>query len=242
MKYALLGLSAMALAIGIAAPAAQASAYKTTSGATYIDFKELSGGAGGTVGQGYYFTPIGGTTWKGLFQATTVTTSGGIKTYTGAFTDRSPTQTCQGTIRLKRPVTNAGPAPLAVTWTIGPGGVNCPSAVGATFTLNLTEAVPVANGSGNFLASNANTLISETAGPATWPKWVVVDPTGLNCRATAPSGAIVTTLATGSPVNVQSLGLNSFVTAGGNSWLRVPSQNCFIRANSSYIRPMLMPF
>lgn len=243
MKYALIGLSAIVLSIAISSQSAQASGYKTGSGSTYVDFKELSGGSGAAIGEGYYFTMLGGTQWKGVFQATTVTTVGSDKVYTGPFTDAAisgPTKKCTGTLKLKRPISNTGPAPLTATWTIGAGGVNCPSSVGATFTLNLTEAVPVA--SGNFLASNANTLISETAGTATWPKWVVVDPSGLNCRATAPSGAVVTTFSNGSTVDVKYLGLNSFTTAGGNSWLRVPSQNCFIRANSSYIKPKLMPF
>jgi hypothetical protein len=244
MKYLLPLCGAIALSITLTPQAAQASAYKTASGSTYISVREL--GTGVANGQGYYYTMIGGTQWKGRFQATTVTVSGGIKTYAGSFTDNTiggaAMQQCQGSIQLKRPTANSGPAPLTVIWTIGPGGVNCPSAVGSSSTLYLNEVVPVANGSGNFLASNANTIISETAGPATWPKWVVVDPTGLNCRATAPSGAIVTTFPNASTVDVAYLGLNSFITAGGNSWLRVPSQNCFIRANSSYIKPKLMPF
>jgi hypothetical protein len=114
--------------------------------------------------------------------------------------------------------------------------------VGSILKLNLTEAVPVANSSGNFLASNANTIQSETAGNATWPLWVVTDPTRLNCRAIAPSGSVVTSFPKGSTIDVGYLGLNSFITAGGASWLRVPSKNCFIRANSQYIKPKLMPF
>ncbi|MCY7382104.1 MAG: hypothetical protein LH628_05880, partial [Microcoleus sp. CAN_BIN18] len=201
--------------------------------------------SGSAIGGGYYRTYVGGREWGGNFAATTVTVSGGLKTYTGTFTDErsgpGATQQCKGNLKLQRPVSNSGPAPLTATWTIS-GGVNCPSPVNSTFMLNLTEAVPVANSSGNFLASNANTIRSETAGNATWPKWVVTDPTSLNCRATAPSGTVVTTFPNGSTVDVGYLGLNSFITAGGASWLRVPSQNCFIRANTQYIKPKLMPF
>jgi hypothetical protein len=78
--------------------------------------------------------------------------------------------------------------------------------VGSILKLNLTEAVSVANSSGNFLASNANTIQSQTAGNATWPLWVVTDPTRLNCRATAPSG-VVTTFPKGSSVDVGYLGV-----------------------------------
>ncbi len=225
---------------------AQASAYKTSSRTTFIQIKELPGDIGSAIGTGYYRTYVGGREWAGGFQATSVTSSGGIRTYTGTFTDEhfgpDATQQCKGNLKLQRPVSNSGPAPLTASWTIT-GGVNCPSRVGSIFKLNLTEAVPVANSSGNFLASNANTIESETAGSATWPKWVVTDPTGLNCRATAPSGPIVKTFPNGSTIDVQNQGLNSFITAGGASWLRVTnSPVCFIRANSQYIKPKLMPF
>ena len=224
---------------------AQASAYKTSGGITFINIKELPSGTV-AIGTGYYFTSVGGSQWEGNFAANTVTVSGGLKTYTGTFTDSrlgpGATQQCNGNLKLQRPVSNSGPAPLKATWTIT-GGVNCPSSVGSTSTINLTEAIPVVNSSGNFLASNANTIQSETAGNATWPKWIVTDPTGLNCRATAPSGTVVTTFPNGSTIDVQNQGLNSFITAGGASWLRVTnSPVCFIRANSQYIKPKLMPF
>lgn len=223
---------------------AQASAYKTSSRTTYIDIKEVPGDSGSAIGDGYYFTSVAGREWGGNFQAS-VTSSGGIRTYTGTFTDErfgpGATQQCKGNLKLQRPVSNSGPARLTATWTIT-GGVNCPSSVGSILKLNLTEAVPVANSSGNFLAGNANTIQSLTAGDATWPLWVVTDPTRLNCRATAPSGTVVTTFPNGSTVDVGYRGLNSFITAGGASWLRVPSKNCFIRANSQYIKPKLMPF
>ena len=225
---------------------AQASAYKTSGGSTFIHIQELSTGAV-AIGTGYYFTPVGGSQWKGNFQLTNVTGSGSIRTYTGTFTDfrmgPGPTKQCTGNLTLQRSVSPGAPATLTATWTIS-GGSGCPSSAGSMFMLNLTEAVPVANSSGNFLASNANTIRSETAGNATWPKWVVTDPTGLNCRnpATAPSGTIVKVFPNGSTVDVGYKGLNSFITPGGASWLRVPSQNCFIRANSLYIKPKLMPF
>jgi hypothetical protein len=228
---------------------AQASAYKTSGGSTFIHIQELPV-PGGTVaiGTGYYFTPLGGSQWKGNFQATTVTGTPSIRTYSGPFTDfrmgPGPTRQCKGNLKLQRSVSPGAPATLTATWTIS-GGVGCPSPVGSMFMLNLTEAIPVANSSGNFLASNANTIRSETAGNATWPKWVVTDPDpmGLNCRATAPGGTVVRTFPKNTIVDVSYLGLNSFITAGGASWLRVNnSPVCFIRANSLYIKPKLMPF
>ena len=224
---------------------AQASAYKTSNRNTFIHIKELPGDSSSAIGSGYYKTYVSGREWGGNFQATSITNSGGIRTYTGTFTDErfgpGATQQCKGNLKLQRPVSNSGPAPLTATWTIT-GGVNCPSRVDSILKLNLTEAVPVANSSGNFLATNANTIESETAGSVTWSKWVITDPKELNCRAIAPSGTVVTTFSNGSTIDVGYRGLNSFITAGGASWLRVPSQNCFVRANSRYIKPKLMPF
>lgn len=251
LSIATLGISAL----GFMPQMAQASQYVTTNRNTDIHFSEVNGN--GSIGTGFYNTMIGGKQWRGNFQATTVTlnSTGTIKTYFGSFNDfrTGPgiPQSCQGTISLQRPVSNLGPAPLKVTWTIT-GGVGCPSPIGSTPPLNLIEPLPVANSSGNFQASNSNTLITETAGSATWPKWIVTDTTPLNCRAnaatnpTGPGPIVVQTFNPGSIVDVRYLGLDSFVTHNGASWMRVGLGNrntkCFIRANSQYVKPQPMPF
>ena len=66
---------------------AQASAYKTSNRSTSIHISELPDRSGSAIGSGYYSTSVGGRDWGGNFQATSVTSSGGIRTYTGTFTD-----------------------------------------------------------------------------------------------------------------------------------------------------------
>jgi hypothetical protein len=257
MKYRLFFLSIAAL--GLMPQVAQASHYVTSNRSTDISFQELNG----SIGTGFYNTIIGGKQWRGNFQATTVTlnSNGTTKTYSGPFNDfrtgPGPTQTCQGTISLQRPVSNPGPATIKVTWTIT-GGSGCPSPITSITnppsTLTLKEPLPVANSSGNFQASNSNTLITETAGFATWPNWIVTDTTGLNCRAnsatnpTGPGPIVVKNLPYGSIVDVRYLGLDSFVISGGASWMRArvvvagSNKPCFIRANTQYVKPQPMPF
>ena len=60
---------------------AQASAYKTSNRSTFIHISELPGRSGSAIGTGYYSTSVGGRDWGGNFQATSVTSSGGIRTY-----------------------------------------------------------------------------------------------------------------------------------------------------------------
>jgi hypothetical protein len=68
-------------------------------------------------------------------------------------------------------------------------GENCPS-IGKTFKVNLVEALPHPNASGNYSSSNANTWLTQTAGSRTWPTWRVTSRDGeLNCRKT-PNKAI----------------------------------------------------
>jgi hypothetical protein len=261
MKYFLSALATIA-ALTLIPQTAQASGYKNTSGSTKLQFIETGGPANvGTWGQ--YYTTISGAQWVGEFQATTVSVSGGIRTYTGTFTDRKmssgPGPSCVGTIVLKRSVNNPGPAPLTVKWTITGNGSSqpCPVPNGTISTLNLTEALPGANASGDFNAANANTL--KSAPPSspglpvldvTWSRWQVVDPSGLNCRSSAPSGSVVTVFPNGTIVDAATTypNSNAFITASGQSWMKVfvnPNANnntCYVRANSMRIMPKLMPF
>jgi hypothetical protein len=56
-----------------------------------------------------------------------------------------------------------------VTWKVK-AGENYPF-IGKTFKVNLVEALPRPNASGNYTSSNANTWLTETAGSRTWPTW-----------------------------------------------------------------------
>jgi hypothetical protein len=255
MRYSL--LFGAIVAVGLMPQMAQASHYVTANQTTKISFQELTG----AMGIGSYRTTLNGQQWDGDFQVTNGVpdSNGTTKTYSGSFKDYrkgfAATQNCKGTIKLQRPIANPGSAPLKVTWTIT-GGVGCPSPVSSPanppITVNLVETMPVADSSGNFQASNSNTLITDTAGLATWPKWIVSDTTPLNCRGnaatnpTAPGPTIVQKLLPGSIVDVQYMGLDSFITSGGESWLRVQmsSKNtkCFIRANKQFVKPQPMQF
>lgn len=248
MKSTIISCLISAIVIALSTQSAQASAYKTSSGSTYIHIQELAGGAGPNVGMGYYSTMSAGQQWNGNI-ALTASTMGGNRVYTGNFTDfAGPSKKCTGTLKLTRPTVlnpNA-PTPMTATWTIGPGGINCPSPIGAVITLNLTEALPVADGNGNFQPNsiNGNTIVSQTSGIATWPKWWVIDPSNLNCRQTAPSGPIVTSFTAGTLINVAQVPMpNKFITAGGNPWLQIQNTpSCFVRAKSTLIKPAVMPF
>jgi hypothetical protein len=246
MKYSLLSLATIATAIALSSQSAQASAYRL--GSTSLEVWELPGG--GPVGTGRYETMISGQPWRGTFTLT-ASTVGTNRVYTGNFTDsrqsqtQTQTQTCQGTLKLTRPIaiTN-NPTPMTARWTIGAGGVNCPSPIGPGTPLNLVEAVPVAVANGDFLptATNGDTLMTETAGIVTWPKWKVVDPTGLNCRLPAPNGPITRVFAYGSIVEPSSPIPSKFIIAGGNPWLITGKNQCSVRAKNTYLKPVVMPF
>ena len=223
---------------------ASASHYRTASGNTSLDLREVAP----MMGSGYYFTTIGGTQWKGAVNVSLTNSTSTTKTYQGSFNDRAigsvtPSQSCSGSITIVRTQVS-GNYSAAVTWTIS-GGAGCPSPIGSQSTLTLNEARPVANSAGNFTASQANTVTSETAGLATWPSWKVVDPTPLNCRTT-PTGSIVMTFPTGSILNANYLGLNGIVMSAGVPWMHVRTGGsptyCVVRANSSRIQPRSLPY
>jgi hypothetical protein len=240
MKYRLLSIATIATAIALSSQSAQASSYRV--GNTSLEVWEVTG----PVGTGRYDTMISGQLWKGTFTLN-ASTVGSNRVYLGTFTDYRPgsNQSCQGTLKLTRPIaiTN-NPTPMTALWTIGPGGVNCPSPIGPGSPLNLVEAVPVAVANGNFLPTptNGDTLMSQTSGMATWPKWKVVDPTGLNCRLPAPSGPIISVFPFGSIVSPSSPMPSKFIMAGGNPWLITGKNQCSVRAKNTFLKPVVMPF
>jgi hypothetical protein len=222
---------------------ASASHYRSSGGSTYLDIKEVIGSSG--FGNGYYFTTINGTQWGGNFN----TSSSGPASYSGTFNDFAmgginPPQGCSGNINIVRTLNSSNNFIATVTWTIT-GGTNCPSPIGSTQQLILNEAVPVV--SGNITASQANTVMSQTAGLATWPSWRVVDTTPLNCRQSPTSSNILATFPTGTILNARYLGLNGIVMSGGVPWMHVryngnQNQYCVVRAHTNRIVPRKLPY
>ena len=232
----LLSVFATIAAIALALPHnAQASSYSNTSGLSQLEINEL---AGINRGSGSYITKIGPTNWSGRFNASTVTTIGGSTSYTGTFGD-SPqipgtTIRCNGNIKLDRTLV-AGKYNISVKWMVI-GGAGCPF-IGSNSTLFFKESLPIANVSGDFTLSKSTTRFQWVNSRAVWPKWQVVDPTGLNCRAT-PGGAIVANIPTSTVIDV-----TMFHPTG--QWLRrFPSggSTCYVRANSTYLRPIQLSF
>ena len=226
---------------------ASASHYRTTSGNTSLDLQEGGTYANGLVGSGYYFTMVGSDEWRGNFNAplNTGLSTGLVKVYQGTFSDyhRNPvmgSQDCRGTIKIVRTQTGSNYA-ATVTWKILGGG--CPSPINSQTTLSLNETRPVANSQGDFTALQANTAMSETAGLATWISWKVVDPTPLNCR-TSPTGSIVTSFPTGTLLNASYRGVNGIVMNSGVPWITInaPNKSCVVRANTSRIKPLSLPY
>jgi hypothetical protein len=233
----LLSVFAAIAAIALAPHSAQASSYSNTSGLTQLTINELTGP---NRGKGSYITRIGATNWSGTFTPTSNgITNGGMTTYLGTFVDKpmttGSTVQCSGTIKLDQTLV-AGKLNLSVKWVVT-GGVGCPFVGTPPTTLLLKESLPIANTSGDFTPSNSTTRFIPVNSRDIWPKWKVVDPTGLNCRAT-PGGVIVANL----PVSTV---VSTTIFHSNGQWLRrSPSSGptCYIRANSTYIKPVQLPF
>lgn len=225
----------------IAAPGAIASDYNNGLTKTQLTLNETPQASGG-----FYFTPIQGKRWMGSIKITQTQAGAGHVYYQGTFEDRDfQGRSCKGDITLDRTGAN-GVAPvvaLRVKWTVQ-GGTNCPSKAGTVFELRLTEALPIADANGNYTAQNAGTANSETNGTYTWPRWSVISADGkLNCRATPGGRQVVFTYRGQDSLDSRYRGMNSIETASdGTTWLRIPSKNCFVRANNANIRPISIPF
>jgi hypothetical protein len=65
----------------------------------------------------------------------------------------------------------------------------------------------------------------------------VVDQTGLNCRKTVPGGMIAGAIPVGTVINVTGFHPNQ-------TWLKTSSNGttCYVRANSTYLKPVQIPF
>jgi hypothetical protein len=237
--------------IVVQAPA-QASAYRSAGGGTVLEIRENATYApfptpSTPVGLGEYKTAIGGQNWHGNFNAPLIASSPSTKIYQGTFQDSnsSGSQTCTGTIKITR--TGTTNFATTVLWTIT-GGAGCPVSGTTSTVANMPERIPVvSNVNGDYLSAQANTLGLPASNPYTWSVWKVVDPTPLNCRATANSSAsVITTFSTGALINTQNLGAtNNIVMSSGQPWIGVQYQvkkYCYVRANSARIIPKSLPF
>lgn len=244
MKYFLPALATIA-ALTLTPKIAHASSYTSPSGLTQLTVDQASAtpGTGGA-----YIVRIGSTDWSGKFNATSITGGAGHIYYSGTFVDRPLNSTntqCIGNIVLDTthptgPSNPTSPHNMIVRWTVT-GGTNCPMIGTTTFSLPLTESLPVPTSSGNFTPANSMTRFQWVNGRDVWPKWKVVDPdpNGLRCRSTPSGSTIVQTFLPSSAINVL-----MFDTSG--NWLKVPPSSgyssCYIRAKSTFIKPMQIPY
>jgi hypothetical protein len=248
MKY-LLSICGAIAAIALAPHNAQASSYSDPGGATihiYGENGQSSFPRPFPDGDGHYLIKVGSANWYGEFTLPTVSNNGGTRSYTGTFRgSRANTantagvnHTCTGTVKIDRTLV-AGKYNLKVKWTTT-GGTDCLPPGGPHPTLRLLkEALPIANaGTGDFTPTNSTTFVGiQESGIRVWPKWKVVDSTGLNCRATGPGGAIVSAFPLATVINVTEFHPNG-------TWLKTSSNGttCYVRANSTYLKPFQLPF
>jgi hypothetical protein len=174
--------------------------------------------------------------------------TGGNRVYSGTFVQEIPletgTITCSGEVTLNR--TRSGRENLrhAVTMTRKfTGGSNC-SQIGETDTWNFNEAIPQAGDRAEYNDTNAYTWLNANRKASTWIEWQLQSGIRqLNCRAT-PNGRVSKVFRNSNritiPSNLTLNGGSAFQTAGQKSWL-LTDQNCYVRANSRYIRPVAMP-
>jgi hypothetical protein len=231
MNLKSLSIIAAIATIALAPHNAQASSYSNTPGSTQFTINELTN----NIGSGNYFIQAGLTNWIGNFTAPP--NSNGT-TYIGNFGQSSQNSqgtpiTCNGSIKLDRTLVS-GEYVLSVKWMFT-GGTGCPI-VGPRSTV-LKESLPIANASGNFTPANSTTRFVPANSRDVWPKWKVVDPMGLNCRSTPPTGVIITVFPVGTVINVTGFSSNG-------TWLKTSANGnpCYVRANSTYLKPVQIPF
>lgn len=192
---------------------------------------------------GYYFTRVGGKLVQGNIKILTTNAAPNNRIYTGTFDSYQidPNIVCRGTIALERTILVGGGVALKAEWTIGQGGKNCPSPMGAKSEINLVENLPVAK-NGNYPAQPLESPLSAESYAWNHPVWKVIDPTPLNCRAT-PGGRIVKSYPTGTKLFPLDRGVNIFeMDAAGGRWLRIPESRCFVRHSPRYLSPVSLPY
>ncbi|MBD1827850.1 hypothetical protein NDI47_20570 [Microcoleus vaginatus GB1-A2] len=219
--------------------AASATTYVNPNGKTTLNLLEK-----GNNRSGFYLTKVGNREFFGNIQITRSEGAAGSYYYNGTFKDSAigPGRkiVCSGDIAIvRRQVGRSSQLGAEVTWKVK-AGENCPS-IGQTFKVNLVEALPRPNASGDYTSSNANTWSSQTNGFVTWPAWRVTSRDGqLNCRKTANGAIQQVYRADRDTVAAELRGANAITMANGQPWL-LTRQGCYVRANSQYVQPVSMP-
>ncbi len=238
-KQTLYTIAASLAILGFTATTATASDYVSASGQTQLSLSEVNQGSSTS---GFYFTTLQGQQWRSGIKINRIEAGAGHVVYSGTFDDfrlgPDSEHTCTGDILLDRTGTNG--VNLRVKWTVK-GGTNCPSAIGDTCEVRLTESLPKADRNGNYISHNATTALSETNGAYTWPIWSVIAADGkLNCRATPEmTGKVAFTFKTGDRFDTRNRGASSLETAAdGTTWLKVPTKRCFVRASDRAVKPV----
>ncbi|MEG5174750.1 hypothetical protein QUB25_21815 [Microcoleus sp. B3-D7] len=219
--------------------AASATTYVNPNGKTTLNLSEK-----GNNRSGFYITKVGNREFLGNIQITRSEGAAGSYYYNGTFKDSASGPgrkiVCSGDITIvRRQVGRSSQLGAEVTWKVK-GGENCPS-MGQTFKVNLVEALPRPNASGDYTSSNANTWLGQTSGLGTWPSWRVTSRDGeLNCRQT-PNGAIKQVYrANQDPIAAELRGTNAIKIENDQPWL-LTTKGCYVRANSQYVQPVSMP-
>lgn len=219
--------------------AASATTYVNPNGKTTLNLSEK-----GNNPSGFYLTKVGNREFLGNIQITRSEGAAGSYYYNGTFKDSATGPgrkiVCSGDIAIvRRQVGRSSQLGAEVTWKVK-AGENCPS-IGQTLKVNLVEALPRPNASGDYTSSNANTWSSQTNGFVTWPAWRVTSRDGqLNCRKTANGAIQQVYRADKDTVAAELRGANAITMANGQPWL-LTRQGCYVRANSQYIQPVSMP-
>jgi hypothetical protein len=225
----------------LGAGVANASGYGPLGTTTFLYFNENPSQATNT---GYFSRDIAGTTWVGTFSTGPSVYFGGNLTFTGTYSETiigvGAKPECVGTITLKRHVTNiASTIGMALTVT-GSGGIPCTRPIGDVAILSVTEAIPIAAGSGNYTVGATRTIrqqyVPQMSLPKlVWPKWNVVSASGTNC-VDPTTNAVISVLPFGTHFAVtQSL------MKAGTSRLKT-SIGCLVRAKATIVKPDFQPF
>jgi hypothetical protein len=224
-------------------PAALTSTYVSDTRKTILHLEEDQQPISGR-----YSTVIKGKTWLGEVQITKTERGSGNAVYIGSFRDEKlgtgANEICQGNIRLVRsqPAGRTSAALLKVTWQISGKQGRC-SMGGQTIEMTLQEGVPIANRRGNYTDRNSSIWQGGTQ-DGSWRYWRIVSADGsLNCRQ-SPNGPIVRTYKTGDRIQARSdrsgsafvdVTRDSVLSESTEPWLRT-QHNCFVRANTQFIR------
>jgi hypothetical protein len=231
MNFKYLSIVAAIASIAFSSQTAQASSYQGN--------QRLSLNESTNPGSGFYKAFYGGVQWNGTLGPLTVTNGNGSiggpgpeVVYSGNFTESTASGLqCTGGITLTR---YGNPYALSVRKQGASSG--CGNRLD-TEKFGMTESLPIANSSGNFTPANSTTRFLQNGNFAIWPKWKVVDPTGLNCRNTGPGGLVVGAFPVATVINVTGFHSNG-------TWLRTSYNGtpCYVRSNSTYLSPVQIPF